>query len=107
MSNVKLIVKSQSLLLPDHFSAYFWDTRFTGRELLDWPEHTIERVLGYGQWKDIRFLRKIVGDKAIRSVVKSSRRLSPRTVNLWTILLSISKRETSCFQKPSHPIPTG
>ena len=106
MSNTKLIVKSLSLL-PDHFRAYFWDTRFTGRELLDWPEHTIERVLEYGQWKDIRFLREIVGDEAIRSVVKSSRRLSPRTVNLWTILLSISKRETSCFQKPSHPIPTG
>jgi len=89
MSNVKSIVKSQSLL-PAHFSAYFWDTRFTGRELIDWPEHTIERVLEYGQWKDIRFLRGIVGDEAIRSVVKSSRKLSSRTVNLWTILLNIS-----------------
>lgn len=94
-------------LLPDHFSAYFWDSRFTGRELLDWPEHTIERVLEYGQWKDIRFLRGIVDDEAIRSVVKSSRRLSPRTVNLWTILLNISRRETSCFQKPSPPILLG
>ena len=47
MNNAKLIVKSRSLL-PDHFSAYFWDTQFTGRELLDWPEHTIERVLEYG-----------------------------------------------------------
>ncbi len=105
MNNGKLIVKSQSLL-PDHFSAYFWDTQFTGRELLDWPEHTIERVLEYGQWKDIRFLREIVGDEAIKSVVISSRRLSPKTVNLWTILLNIPRRETSCFQKPSHLIPT-
>jgi hypothetical protein len=105
MNNGKLIVKSQSLL-PDHFSAYFWDTQFTGREFLDWPEHTIERVLEYGQWKDIRFLRGIVGDEAIRSVVKSSRRLSPKTVNLWTILLNISRREVFCFQKPSHLIPT-
>jgi hypothetical protein len=103
MSNSKSKMKSKSLL-PDHFSAYFWDSRFTGRELLDWPEHTIERVLEYGQWKDIRFLREIVGDEAIRSVVKSSRRLFPRTVNLWTILLNISRRETSCFQKPSPPI---
>ena len=106
MSNVKSKVKSQSLL-PGRFRVYFWDTPFTGRELLDWPEHTIERVLEYGQWKDIRFLRGIVGDEAMRSVVKSSRRLSPRTVNLWTILLDISKRETSCFQKPSPPIPPG
>ena len=105
MSDIKSIVKFQSLL-PAHFSSYFWDTRFTGRELLDWPEHTIERVLEYGQWKDIRFLRGIVGDEAIRSVVKSSRRLSPKTVNLWTILLSIPKRETFCFQKPFHLIPT-
>jgi hypothetical protein len=106
MNNAKSIVKSQRFL-PDHFSAYFWDTRFTGRELLDWPEHTIERVLEYGQWKGIRFLREIVGDEVIRSVVKSSRRLSPRTVNFWTILLNISRRETFCFQKPSHLIPTG
>ena len=47
MSNSKSKMKSQSLL-PDHFRAYFWDSRFTGRELLDWPEHTIERVLEYG-----------------------------------------------------------
>jgi len=93
-------------LLPGHFSAYFWDTRFTGRELLDWPEHAIERVLEYGQWNDIRFLREIAGDQAIANVVKSSRKLSPRTVNLWTILLDIPRRETSCFQKPSHPIPS-
>jgi len=106
MNDAKSIVKSQSLL-PDHFRTYFWDTRFTGRELLDYPEHTIERVLEYGQWKDIRFLRGIVGDEAIKNVVKSSRELSLRTVNLWTILLSIPRREASCFQKPSHLIPIG
>ncbi len=104
MNDVKSRMKSPNLL-PDHFSAYFWDTRFTGRELLDWPEHAIERVLEYGQWKDIRFLRGIVGDKAIKNVVISGRKLSPRTVNLWSILLDIPKRETACFQKPSHPIP--
>jgi len=88
MKNSKSTIKSV-VLLPGHFSAYFWDTRFTGRELLDWPEHTIERVLEYGQWMDIRFLREITGDQAIADVVKSSRKLSPRTVNLWKILLNI------------------
>jgi len=88
MNNAKSSMKSQSLL-PGHFRAYFWDTRFTGRELLDWPEHAIERVLEYGQWNDIRFLREITGDQAIIKVVKSSRNLSPRTVNLWKILLNI------------------
>ena len=106
MNDAKSTMKSQNLL-PDHFSAYFWDSRFTGRELLDWPEHTIERVLECGQWKDVRFLRGLVGDKAIKNVVISSRRLSPRTVNIWTILLKISRRKTFCFQKPSHPIPSG
>ena len=106
MIDDKSMMKSERLL-PDHFSAYFWDTCFTGHELLDWPEHAIERVLEYGQWMDIRFLRGSVGDEAIGNVVKSSRRLSPRTVNLWTILLDIPKRETACFQKPSHPILPG
>jgi hypothetical protein len=89
MNDVKSVMKSECLL-PSHFRAYFWDTRFTGRELLDWPEHAIERVLEYGQWTDIRFLREITGDQAIADVVKSSRNLSPRTVNLWKILLNIS-----------------
>ena len=106
MNETKLILKSSGLL-PEHFRIYFWDAQFTGRELLDWPEHTIERVLEYGQWKDIRFLRGIVADEAIRNVVKSSRRLSPRTANLWAILLNIPRREISCFQKPFHPIPAG
>jgi hypothetical protein len=100
MNDTKSILKSQRLL-PDHFR----DTRFTGRELLDWPYHTIERVLEYGQWEDVRFLRQIIGDEAIRKVVKSSRRLSPRTANLWAVLLSIPRREISCFQKRFHPIP--
>ena len=104
MNDTKSILKSQRLL-PDHFRVYFWDTRFTGRELLDWPDHTIERVLEYGQWEDVRFLRQIIGDEAIRKVVKSSRRLSPRTANLWAVLLSIPRREISCFQKRFHPIP--
>jgi len=94
-------------LLPDHFRVYFWDIPFTGREFLDWPEYAIERVLEYGQWKDVRLLREIAGDQAIANVVKTSRNLSPRTVNMWAILLNISKRDTTCFQKPFPRIPPG
>ncbi len=53
MKDTKLSIQSKQLL-PDHFREYFWDMPFTGRELIDWPEHVIERVLEYGQWKDIR-----------------------------------------------------
>ena len=98
-------MKSKNLL-PDHFRQYFWDSAFSGRELVDWPQHTIERVLEYGQWKDVRYLREVVGDKVIKNVVIASRRLSPRTVNLWSILLGISRGKTFCFHKPSHPIPS-
>ena len=53
MNDAKSKMTSEELL-PDHFREYFWDTPFTGRELIDWPEHVIERVLEYGQWKNIR-----------------------------------------------------
>jgi hypothetical protein len=92
-------------LLPEHFRVYFWDIPFTGREFLDWPEYSIERVLEYGQWKDVRLLREIAGDQAIANIGKTSRNLSPRTVNMWAILLNISKRDTTCCQKPFPRIP--
>ena len=106
MNVAKSKMKSKNLL-PDHFRQYFWDSPFSGRELIDWPDHTIERVLEYGQWKDVRYLSEVVGDKVIKNVVIASRRLSPRTVNLWSLLLGISRGKTFCFQKPSHPIPLG
>ena len=106
MNVAKSKMKSKNLL-PDHFRQYFWDSPFSGRELIDWPEHTIERVLEYAQWKDVRLLREIVGDKAIRDVIISSRKLSPRTVNIWSILLRIPRSKISCFRKPSHMMPLG
>jgi hypothetical protein len=43
MNDTASSMKSKNLL-PDYFRQYFWDTPFTGRELVDWPQHTIERV---------------------------------------------------------------
>jgi len=40
MKNTKLTIKSKHLL-PDHFRQYFWDSSFSGRELIDWPELAI------------------------------------------------------------------
>jgi hypothetical protein len=85
MDDARSTMKSDNLL-PDHFGAYFWDTRFTGRELLDWPEHAIERVLEYGQWRDIRFLRGIVGDPF--SLCFARKRLNgQKGLVTWTVTL--------------------
>lgn len=93
--------------LPEFLGEYFWDVNF---EDLDTEEHKFlitKRVLDRGNTIAIRWLVSTYGVGEIKSVVMSSRDLSPQTARLWTNLLGLPEGRVPCLNKPYSPIPFG
>lgn len=65
-----------------------------------WEEHRdflVDRVLGEGDWETIRWLRRTAGDAVLRERIVSTegRRLSPRQLRLWQLLLDLPEAEVT------------
>ena len=81
--------------LPPGVQSLFWDYP-EGRVSLDRDrDFVIDRVLSAGEWEAIRWLRREVGGEAIRAYLLRTRgrRLSPRQLRLWQVLLDLPKEE--------------
>lgn len=65
----------------------FWDTDPKRIDAKKNAPYIIERVLELGTDQEVRWVRKTYNPKLIRKVVSNSRSLSPKTKNLWLLLL--------------------
>lgn len=65
----------------------FWDTDPKRINIKKNAAYIIERVLDFGADQEVRWVRKTYNPKLIRKVVSNSRSLSPKTKNLWLLLL--------------------
>ena len=94
-------------MLPKYLQKYFWDVEF---KILDKKEDSffiIERLLEFGDWQSIRWLRRIFSKEEIKEVIKKSRALSVRTCNLWSAVYKIPKNQILCWKKSFPKIPAG
>ena len=66
----------------------FWDTDPEKIDTEKNAEYIIERILDFGNDREVSWLRKFYDPNLIRKVVENPRRSNPRTKNLWTLLLS-------------------
>lgn len=67
-----------------------------------WEEHRgflVDRILSEGDWETIRWLRRAAGDAALRERIVSTkgRRLSPRQLRLWQVLLDLPEEEVTAW----------
>jgi hypothetical protein len=62
-------------------------------------DFVIDRVLAEGDWESIRWLRREVGADAIRVHLSRThgRRLSPRQLRLWQVLLDLPAAEIDAW----------
>ena len=65
----------------------FWDTNPDNIDLEKNAQYVIERVLDFGNDKEVRWLRSFYDLSIIKKIVIKSRCLRPETKNLWTLLL--------------------
>ncbi|KKP79781.1 MAG: hypothetical protein A2271_02260 [Candidatus Moranbacteria bacterium RIFOXYA12_FULL_35_19] len=67
--------------------ALFWDTNPKNIDTEKNAQYIIERVLDFGNDKEVRWLYNFYDKSLLKKVVAKSRSLMPRTKNLWIMLL--------------------
>jgi len=67
--------------------ALFWDVNPGKIEPQKNAQYVIERVLDFGNDKEVKWLWNFYGKSALEKTVRSSRILQPRTKTLWKLIL--------------------
>lgn len=86
--------------LPKFLKPYFWDVDSNRIDPQKSAQYVIARLLDRGNDQAIRWLLENYSKDLIKQVVTSRRGFSPKTANLWALLLGIDKRKVICLQKP-------
>ncbi len=71
--------------------ALFWDTKPSKIDAKKNAPYIIERILDFGNDKEVKWLYHFYDKPLLKKVVIKSRSLRPETKNLW-ISLSITKK---------------
>ncbi|MFW9914511.1 MAG: DUF6922 domain-containing protein [Candidatus Thorarchaeota archaeon] len=87
-----------SLEIPAFLHPLFWDTTFANIRLPDHQRYVIERILEFGDDQAIKWLKKNFTSSDIAATIRTSRQISWKTANLWSLLLEIPRKEILCFQ---------
>lgn len=65
----------------------FWDTKPEWVDPQKNAQYVIERILDFGNDKEVSWLRKFYEASFIKKIVEKSRSIRPKTKNLWLLLL--------------------
>lgn len=79
----------------------FWDCRISERDLEPHRTWIVERVLEYGQLKDVLALQELYGRSRFLETVAGASRWSERTGIFWSHMLK--KEGVTCTKKYSRP----
>ena len=81
--------------LPEDLRSLFWDCDFASLSLVEHRGFVIRRILDRGDWGAITWLRRALGDEAIRDwfLAKSGGGLDPRKLRFWELILNLPAAE--------------
>jgi hypothetical protein len=85
--------------LPVSVKKLFWDTNPRALRLDRHREAIIGRVLAVGTWADVVWLRRQIGDSAIREwiVRHEGRGLTPQQLRFWQLLVDLPRRQVDLW----------
>lgn len=72
-------------MIDQAISKYFWDVKLSDLDLVAHKNYIIERILDMGDERAVSWLRQNYSKADILTVVRQSRRLSPKSKNFWTL----------------------
>jgi len=72
--------------LPDFLAQYFWDVDFFALDTSEDQNFIIERILEGGNEPAVQWLRTKYQQQELASVVRESRRLSPKSRHYWGLI---------------------
>jgi len=80
----------------------FWDSDF---KKIDYRKNTsfvIERVLERGDIEHVKIMFKHYTQEEIKRVLRTSRRLSPKSANFWADYFGLQKKDILCLSRQSN-----
>lgn len=79
----------------------FWEYDFEDMDLSKDRELVIKRVLSHGSVEDLRWLRRAIGDKDIRTVLMKSggRGIDRRRLRFYEVIFRLPAREVDLWLK--------
>jgi hypothetical protein len=84
-------------MIPNTLQSLFWDTNLSTFQPAAYPDYTIFRVLEYGDDRAIAWLRETFSSSEIRRVIRTERRLSPKSATFWALVYEIPEAEIAAL----------
>lgn len=84
---------------PEFLKRYFWDVNFFKLDQVKNKNFIIERLLEMGDEKSARWMKGFYSREDIKTIVKSSKKLSFKSANYWALIFDIPKEEILCLNK--------
>ena len=81
-------------MIPKNLRPFFWDIDIEALDPHTHPEYTIGRILEVGTPEAIAWLEDQFSEKQIKAVIRSDRRLSPKSATFWALV----------YQVPNHDV---
>ncbi len=83
--------------MPSRLRVLFWDTDAERLDLVRHGEFVCARLLQEGGLAEVKFLRDVYGDAAVRRWMQrhQARGMSPSRIRFWQLVLGLSERAVS------------
>ena len=91
-------------MVPNELHTLFWDTNLVDFDPASHPDYTIFRVLEYGDLAAVEWLRSIFADREIVRVLKTERRLSPKSATFWALVYHLSTDQVAALHEQPTPV---
>jgi hypothetical protein len=91
-------------MLPKNLHPLFWDTNLDVFDPAAYPDYTISRVLECGDVAAFEWLRKAFSDEEIRRVLRTERRLSPKSATFWALVFGIPDSQVAALSDQPSPV---
>ena len=85
-------------MIPQHLYPYFWDIDIGSFDPHASAEYTIERILELGDSKAVAWLQKEFSEEQIKGVIRTNRRLTPKSANYWALIYQIPVHDVTVLR---------
>ena len=88
-------------VIPNNLIPFFWDIDTRGFDPAAYPEYTIGRILELGDAEAVSWMRATFSEEQIRAVIRTERRLSPKSASFWALVYDIPLQDIAALAPAS------
>ena len=84
-------------MIPSNLHTLFWDANLDTFVPEAYPDYTIFRVLELDDEAAVFWMRQIFSEPEIPRVLKTERRLTPKSANFWALVYGVPSHEVAAL----------